>query len=216
VRAAGSSPPWRNDHPWNPAGEGGALERRARRLLWWGAAVAAVLLPWNALAAVRPDLLPPALAAVADLAPAALLARGAWLRRAWRRDGAARLRFDRFPFFLGEPFEVVLALGRRASRAGAVEVTLACLEQRLDDLAGDEAAWREVEVYRAAQVILAAPETAVTFELPAADRGLGTELGTPESRRWELRARGRAGAPVDAVFPVPVYAPPPDAGDEAG
>jgi hypothetical protein len=178
-------------------------------VLWWGVGVAAVLLPWNALAAARPDLATPGLVAVVDLLPAALLLRGSWLLRRWRQGGAARLRFDRFPFFLGEPFEVVLELGPQASREGAVEVTLACLEQRLQEGAEGEA-WREVEVYRAAQVILAAPDTDVTFELPAAERGLGTELRTPEWRRWELRARGRAGARVEAVFPVPVYAPPGD------
>ena len=138
-----------------------------------------------------------------------------WLRRGWRRGGAARLRFDRFPFFLGEPFEVVLELGPPACLEGAVEVTLACLETRLQDAAGSMT-WREVEVYRATQVILAAPETAVTFELPAPERGLGTELRTAEARRWELRTCGRAGAKVLAAFPVPVYAPPVDEGDSPG
>jgi hypothetical protein len=209
VPAEAPSQPWRTDHPWNPAGEGGKLERRGRRVLWWGVAVAAVLLPWNALAAARPDLASPGLVAVVDLLPAALLLRGSWLLRGWRQGGSARLRFDRFPFFLGEPFEVVLQLGPQACREGAVEVTLACLEQRLVSGVGGEA-WREVEVYRAAQVILAAPETEVTFELPAPERGLGTELRMPEWRRWELRARGRAGARVEAAFPVPVYAPPVD------
>jgi hypothetical protein len=215
VLAADPSQPWRTDHPWNPSGEAGKRERQGRRVLWWGVAVAAVLLPWNALAAVRPDLTSPGVVAVANLLPAALLLRGAWLRRGWRRGGAARLRFDRFPFFLGEPFEVVLELGPPACLEGAVEVTLACLETRLQDVAGS-VAWREVEVYRTTQVVLAAPETAVTFELPAPERGLGTELRTAEARRWELRASGRAGAKVLATFPVPVYAPPVDGGDPSG
>jgi hypothetical protein len=215
VQAADPSQPWRTDHPWNPSGEAGSLERQARRVLWWGVAVAAVLLPWNALAAIRPDLASPTVVAIADLVPAALLLRGAWLRRGWRRGGAARLRFDRFPFFLGEPFQAVLEVGPRACQEGAVEVTIACLETRLQEVAG-AMTWGEVEVYRATQVILAAPETAVTFELPAPERGLGTELRTAEARRWELRACGRAGAKVLAAFPVPVYAPPVDGGDPSG
>jgi hypothetical protein len=214
--APDSPQPWRVDHPWNPSGETGELERRSRRVLWWGVAAAAVMLPWNALAAGRPGLVSPGLVLVVDLVPAALLLRGAWLRRGWRRAGAARLRFDRFPFFLGEPFEAVLALGPQACEGGgAVEVTLACLERRLADVGGVEA-WTEVEVYRATQVILAAPETAVTFELPAPERELGTELRTPDARRWELRVRGRAGARVDALFPVPIYAPPVDGSDPPG
>jgi len=206
---ADSPQPWRTDRAWNPAGEAGNLEKQGRRVLWWGLAVALVLLPWNALAAMRPDLASPGLVALADLLPAGLLLRGAWLRRGWRRGGAARLRFDRFPFFLGEPFEAVLEIGPHACQEGAVELTLACLETRLQEVAG-AVNWREVEVYRATQVILAAPDTDVTFELPAPGRDLGTALRAPEARRWELRARGRAGANVQAAFPVPIYSPPLD------
>ena len=205
--AADPAQPWRTDRPWDPAGEPGDLDRRGRRVLWWGLASAAVLLPWNALSAGRPDLLWPGVVALLDLVPAALLLRGAWMRRTWRRCGAARLRFDRFPFFLGEPFDAVLALDAGTDGRGAVEVTLACIERRPED--GD-GTWTDVEVYRASQVILQAGETEVTFELPGPERELGTALGAPLERRWELRVKGRAGARVQAVFPVPVYAPPVD------
>jgi hypothetical protein len=205
--------PWRSDRPWDPAGEPGDLDRRGRRVLWWGLASAAVLLPWNALSAGRPDLLWPGVVAVADLVPAALLLRGAWMRRSWRSSGAPRLRFDRFPFFLGEPFEAVLALDAVDEGGGAVEVTLACLERRRED---GLAAWPEVEVYRTSQVILPAVETEITFELPGAERDLGTALRAPEARRWELRVQGRGGARAQSVFPVPVYAPPVDGDDRAG
>jgi hypothetical protein len=205
--------PWRSDRPWDPAGEPGDLDRRGRRVLWWGLVSATVLLPWNALSAGRPDLLWPGVVAVADLLPAALLLRGAWMRRTWRRRGAPRLRFDRFPFFLGEPFEAVLVLDAVGDGVGAVEVTLACLERRQED---GLAAWPEVELYRTSQVILPADETEITFELPGPERGLGTALRAPEGRRWELRVQGRGGARAQAVFPAPVYAPPVDGEGRAG
>ncbi len=211
--AAATAQPWRNDRPWDPAGEPGDLDRRGRRVLWWGLASAAVLLPWNALSAGRPDLLWPGVVALLDLVPAALLLRGAWMRRAWRRRGAARLRFDRFPFFLGEPFEAVLVLDAGADGRGAVEVSIVCIERRPEEGGGT---WGEVEVYRACQVILPSGETEVTFELPGPERELGTALGAPQARRWELRVKGRAGARAEAVFPVPVYAPPVDGDDAQG
>jgi hypothetical protein len=213
LQAAAPAQPWRSDRPWDPAGEPGDLDRRGRRVLWWGLASAAVLLPWNAISAGRPDLLWPGVVALLDLVPAVLLVRGAWMRRTWRRRGAARLRFDRFPFFLGEPFEAVLALDAGGDGEGAVEVTLACTERRPEDGGGT---WAEVEVYRATQVILPAGETEVTFELPGPERGLGTALDAPHARRWELRVKGRAGARAEAVFPVPVYAPPVDGEPPAG
>jgi hypothetical protein len=205
--------PWRTDRAWDPSGEPGRLARRGRRLLWWGAASAAVLLPWNVLAAVRPDLLHPAVVGVADLVPVALLMRGAWLRNSWRRLGAARLRFDRFPFFLGEPFEAVLALEPVTGEAGAVEVTLTCLERRHGEGGTPP---REVEVYRATQVILPGAETAFAFELPGTARQLGTSFRAPEARRWELQILGRGGARVRESFPVPVYGPPVDEEPAAG
>jgi hypothetical protein len=205
--------PWRTDRPWEPSGEPGRLARRGRRLLWWGAASAAVLLPWNVLAALRPDLLWPGVVGTADLVPAVLLLRGAWLRRAWRRRGSVRLHFDRFPFFLGEPFEAVLAIEPATGETGAVEVTLACLERRPGEGGAEP---REVEVYRATQVILPGAETAFAFELPGPARELGTSFRSPEARRWELQILGRAGARVQESFPVPVYAPPVDGEPAAG
>jgi hypothetical protein len=206
VRGPGGEQPWRTDRPWNPAGGAAELERRGRQALLFGAAAAAVLLPWNGLAAGRPDLVPALAVVAADLVPAALLLRGAWLHGAWRRRGAARLRFERFPFFLGEPFEADLLLGAQPG-GGVVEVTLACLERRLVD-SPHGVARRDVEVFRSTQVILAAPRTAIAFELPAPEREIGTALGIEDARRWELWLRGRSGARVEAAFPVPVYAPP--------
>ncbi|MEI6223453.1 MAG: hypothetical protein WCS72_01790 [Deltaproteobacteria bacterium] len=205
--------PWRSDRSWDPSGEPGRLGRRVRRLLWWGAASAAVLLPWNVLAALRPDLLRPGVVIAADLLPVALLLRGAWLRNDWRRLGSARLRFDRFPFFLGEPFEAVLVLSPVTGEVGAVEITLACLERRPGE---GGAPPREVEVYRATQVILPGAETAFAFELPGTARQLGTSFRSPAARRWELQILGRAGARVQESFPVPVYAPPVDGEPAAG
>ncbi len=211
--ASPPAPPWHVDRAWDPTGEPGETERRARRATLLGLASFAVLLPWNALAAGRPDLLRPALVVAADAVPAVLLLRALWLRRAWRRAGAARLRLERFPFFLGEPLEAVLATDAGDAAKGAVEVTLACLERR-SEISGE--APREVEVFRSTQVIRPAAETPITFELPAPSRGLGTALAEPSARRWELRVSGRSGARVRETFAVPVYAPPPGAAGASG
>jgi hypothetical protein len=213
VARAATAPPWRADRAWDPAGEPGVLDRRGRRAALGAIAVAAVLLPWNALAAGRPDLVWPGLVLVVDVLLAALVVRAAWLRAAWRRAGAVRLRLGRFPLFLGERLEAVLVTAAGGDGRGAVEVTLACLERRpLVSGGGTE----EVEVWRSSQVLRPAPEVEVVFELPSPGRGLGTDLGPPALRRWELRAEGRSGARVREAFPVPVYAPPPDGKPASG
>jgi hypothetical protein len=205
--------PWRHDRPWDPAGELDDAGARARRALVRAAALAVFLLPFHALAAARADEFPLAAMAVLDLAPAALLAQGAWLLLRRRRHGPARLAFHRFPYFLGEPVEVTLRLGQRAPLVRALEVSLACTERRAEEVMGEsgpEVRWAEVEVCRATQAMRGARELELRFELPGGRRDLGTDLLSPVDRRWTMRVRGKApGMDVDASFPVPIYARPP-------
>jgi hypothetical protein len=206
--------PWRYDHPWEP---GGALDdtgARARRTLLQGALLAAFLLPFNALAATQGDDFPLGMVAVVDLAPLALLARGAWLAFRRRRHGAARIQFHRFPYFLGEPVEVTLRLGQRAPLMRALEVSLSCTERRAEEVMGEsgpETRWNEVELCRATQSMSGARQLDLRFELPSDGRDLGTDLLSGADRRWTLQVRGKAaGMDYDARFLVPVYAAPGD------
>jgi hypothetical protein len=211
--------PWRWDHPWDP---GGALDdagARARRALLRAALLAAFLLPFNALMATRGQDFPLASVAVVDLAPLALLAHGGWLLARRRRHGTSRLRFHRFPYFLGEPLELALHLGQRAPLVRALEVSLACVERRAEEAMGEsgpETRWAEVELWRATQALRGARQLDLRFELPSDGRDLGTDLVSGAERRWTLRVRGRApGMGYDARFLVPIYARPPDDGDGA-
>ena len=205
--------PWRYDHPWEP---GGALDdagARARRDLLRAALLAAFLLPFNALAATRGEDFPLAMIAAVDLAPLALLAHGAWLLARRRRHGTARLRFHRFPYFLGEPVEMTLHLGQRAPLVRALEVSLACAERRAEEVMGEsgpETRWTEVELCRSTQAMRGARQLDLRFELPSDGRDLGTDLVSGADRRWTLEVRGKApGMDYDARFLVPIYARPP-------
>ena len=204
--------PWRFDHGWDP---GGALDETgasARRAIASAALTAAFLLPFNALAATRPDDFPLPMALFLDLAPLALLARGLFLLARRRRHGISRLRFHRFPYLLAEPFEATLVMGQRAPLVRALEVTLSCVEKRPEEVMGEgsvETRWVEVELCRATQTMRGARELPLRFELPSDGRDLGTDLVSAADRRWTLRVKGQApGMNYDARFLLPVYAAP--------
>ncbi|HTP51179.1 MAG TPA: hypothetical protein VMK42_10800 [Anaeromyxobacteraceae bacterium] len=202
--------PWRFDRDWDPAGaldEAGATGRRA---LSRAIALAAFLLPFNAAAALQPEGIPPVLVGILDLGPPLLAGRALALRLGRRRYGTSRLRFDRFPYLLGEPFAATLELGQRAPLVRALEVTLRCEERRPAAEPGPALpGGTDVELYRATQVVHGARRLALRFELPSASRPMGTDLSATSLRRWWLTVRGEAtGVRYDATFAVPIYAPP--------
>ncbi len=208
--------PWRFDHPWDP---GGALDEtgtRARSALWQAIVSAAFLLPFNAFSVLRPEAFPVELVAAADLVPPLLLARALLLGLRRRKYGTSRLRFQRFPYFLGSPFLATLELGQRAPLVRGLEVTLSCEERRPPESGPDpdpSGSFTDVELYRATQVTRGARRMDLRFELPS-DPHRGTDLSSAAPRRWWLRVRGRApGIGYDATFLVPIYAPPAEDGE---
>jgi len=206
--------PWRYDRPWDAGGASDETGAEARRAVAQAIAAAAFLLPFHALSALEPEGFPVLALAAFDLVPVLLLGRSAHLRLRRRKYGASRLHFERFPYFLGEPFAATLVLGQRAPLVRALEVTLSCEERRPPEPeAGDPArhGFTEVELYRATEVTRGARELPVRFELPAGTRPLGTDLTGPAPRRWWLRVRGKArGIDYAAAFLVPIYARPGD------
>jgi hypothetical protein len=211
---------WWFDRDWDP---GGALDESgapARTALGRAIAAAAFLLPFNAFAALQPEALPAAVIGIFDLGPALLLGRSVVLRLRRRKYGTSRLRFQQFPYFLGQPFVATLELSQRAPLVRALEVTLLCKERRLPEgEKGDspQVSWTDVELYRATQVTRGARRLPLRFELPTDARPMGTELGEDTARRWWLRVRGQAnGIRFDSTFLLPIYAPPREGGGGEG
>jgi len=206
--------PWRFDREWDPGGALDEASASVRAAVRQAIAVAAFLLPFNAVAALQTEAIPPLLVGILDLGPPLLLGKALLLRLRRRKYGASRLRFHRFPYFLGEPFAATLELGQRAPLVRALEVTLWCEERR--EVAEPEQPFptaADVEIYRATQVMRGARQLALRFELPSDVRPMGTDLTAATPRRWWLRVRGQTtGIGYDATFLVPIYAPPPQDG----
>ena len=125
------------------------------------------------------------------------------------RFGRPRLRFELFPFFLGETFEARVTARMFAGQEGVVAM-LRFIEERT--MVGGSGKSRTVSVvpyqlYRIRQAFpgtFAGEDVPVTFALPLQP---ATELLRDPPRYWELEIAG--GAATSAVrFTVPVYARP--------
>jgi hypothetical protein len=131
----------------------------------------------------------------------AILVLLAWL--AFR--GGPQVKFDRFPYLLGEPAVFWIATTSGASRLERAEVLLRCVH----------VPWREPPlVLFTRHAVLPrehppGPDEFVAADLGALPReGAGTVIHAKEPVRWELLVAGRTRwGPLVETFVVPVYAP---------
>jgi hypothetical protein len=126
-----------------------------------------------------------------------------------RRRGPSALRFETFPFFLGEAVRGRLTSPRLDGR-DSVGLTLRCLEERLVHHGGlhGEDSVQVFQVYEARQTMgvrqATAPEVDVFITLPAGDLETHLAPPPPKPRYWELTVDTGEGDPL--TFLVPVYA----------
>ena len=126
--------------------------------------------------------------------------------------GACRLRFNRFPFFLGERLEAELVNTKRFRSFQDFQVTLLCWRDAIETKDG-ETSTETYELYEdpllfRKGVDFGKEESSIplTFALPS--EGKSTELSSLSPVYWEIEVRTRSRwLPYVGVFLVPVYAP---------
>jgi len=216
--------PWLADHAWRREGTIDDSAAQARRALV-GGGVLTVLVSMAASAMVG-DAEGPGLyllITVLGLFMAVglgLVARGVWLVLHRARHGLAELRFDRFPFLLGEPLEVALLREPSAPRLQGLTATLTCVVERWEERDGEGDAGdtgrsgpRRVlarhEVWRAERPVAWASggRLPIRFDLPpAGGAAVATALSEDPPRYWELALHADLpGVDFGATFLVPVY-----------
>jgi len=153
--------------------------------------------------------------AVFDLGVAASFGYSAYLLVRRLEYGRTFLHFGRFPFLLGETADLRLSPPRHARRLAELEVTLRCVEERLQKVRhpGETtlyvARWQMwADARRVDAAGLAGRGLQLSFVLPR-DPGLGTDLSATPPRYWELSVKGEVpGVDFASTFLVPVYAHP--------
>ncbi|HEX9400005.1 MAG TPA: hypothetical protein VF912_07845 [Anaeromyxobacter sp.] len=215
------SEPWRADYAWDPRGIAGDVGRSAGSAFLSSTVAATFLAPFNYIAFVDPRLQVSgiwamrSIVAVLDLAVAASFGRSAYLLARRLEYGRTFLHFGRFPFLLGETVDVRLAPPRHARGLQELEVTLRCIEERIQETRYDRESttyvarrqmWADIRTVQAAQ--LAGAGLMLSFDLPR-EPGLGSDLSATPPRYWELSVKAAApGVDFASTFLVPVYAHP--------
>ncbi len=203
--------PWLGDHPWNPEGARQRPWLAALRGLVAFAWLVAFLAPFHWWMTAVPWLRGQLILGLFDAIFLGLAL--VWLFRLARsiRHGAGWVRFDRFPFFLGENLDVRLGCGGRLDRFERLTVTVRFVHVKKEQRGSSRAAvayqhWAEQLVFEPSR--LQDPHVLpVSLALPGGD--LGTWLSLEPPRYWEIETKGSGpGLHFESRFLVPVYAKP--------
>jgi hypothetical protein len=202
--------PWLGDHDWSPDGARDSSYADVGGTLVIAGFCFLFLAPFNWIAFLGPDAhwLFGLVVGLFDLLAVALpLGFALYQLGHALRYGGAFVRFDRFPFFLGETLSVRLGSDRPVGKYSRLVVTLRCLEIRGG--AGDPKCYQRYVATRDLPAGELAPgiEVEATFELPTGD--YASQLTGPEPRFWTIAAHATTtGIDFKAEFLVPVYAKP--------
>jgi hypothetical protein len=216
------SEPWRADHRWDPRGARDDTLQRALRSLAGAVVMGLLVVPFNWLAFGPGRQLPTLgrlfyglVTGIFDALIVGLLGYGIYLLLRLARHGGSALRFERFPFLLGERLAADLEAGRAGRGVESLQATLRCVEETYESEPGDESAstvcW---QLYAERRDVPRAPvpgstgwRARIEFDLPSVP--LGTRLSARPPRYWELQVRAPdAGDDYAASFLLPVYEPP--------
>jgi hypothetical protein len=207
--------PWFADWPWNPAGTYAEPAWGGGRGLIVMALVVLVMTPFNVIWLYvldpREDPRNRALGLmvlIPDFFLYLLLRALFSMARERIRFGRPYLRFDEFPFLLGQSLRAHVTAKVFAGQEGVV-ATLRCIDERTMKGSGGRAAKRWVQpfqLYEARQTLpgrFGGEDVPVAFALPET-RATGLREQPP--CYWELELRGHQGRTI--FFTVPVYARP--------
>ncbi len=207
--------PWLADWPWNPAGTDAEPAWGGGRGLIVMALVVLVMTPFNVIWLYvldpREDPRNRALGLMVLIPDffLYLVLRGLFsIARDRIRFGRPHLRFDEFPFLLGQSLRAHVTAKVFAGQEGVV-ATLRCIDERLMKGSGSRASRRSVQpfqLYEARQTLpgrFGGEDVPLAFALPET-RATGLREQPP--CYWELELRGHQGRTIS--FTVPVYARP--------
>jgi hypothetical protein len=201
--------PWWGDHRWKPAGAREHPFLGAVVNLFFFAFVAAFLAPFHWWMSVDPWIPGYFILGLFDLIFLGIAAGWIYALARALKYGAAWIRYDRFPFFLGETLHVRVGCRRSLDRFDTLTVTVRHVRVRKDPRGNSTEPvayqhWAETLTFDPRG--LADPtELPVSLALPTGD--LGTWLSEEPPRYWEIETKGEApGIDFKSRFLLPIYA----------
>ncbi|MBI5211164.1 MAG: hypothetical protein HY927_14425 [Elusimicrobia bacterium] len=204
--------PWLWDHAWDPTGtDDDGVEVTAGSLVW-GAFIALFMVPFNwwAFFSKEGNIFVGAITGLFDAISLALLAHGLYRLSVGLKYGRSRLRFESFPFYMGETARVALLAAERLEGARSLKAKLSCLKGRIirDDESERvvmEPIYEEEKGLGGARAAPIGGQIPLSFDIPA-DQGLPTALSEPVPVQWRLDLTADTeGLDFRAGFRLPVY-----------
>ena len=155
---------------------------------------------------VEPDIILIAVTLIFDFFVVRLLWQAASLWKQILKYGKSYLRFNRFPFHLGETLDVELETSDRVRAAENITFTLRCVEEEMDRTE-NRVRLMQYEIYSDAITHSNGDTLEVSFPLPKS-RKFRTRLSRKDRPRyWELEVRAdKPCEDFETKFLVPVFA----------
>jgi hypothetical protein len=206
--------PWRRDHVWSHDGAVDSSIAKGWGTLCAGGFVAVFMVPFNywAFFTKESHVIVIGITSLFDLIAIAIFCGGMYQILRGMKYGASRLRWERFPFFLGDVFEARFATGRPIGQFNAMTITLRCIVEVTETRGSGKSRSQQIVCYQhyadTVEIKQAGVhglgEVPITFNLPQGD--YGTTLGIARPRYWELEINADTpGIDFHASFMVPVY-----------
>ena len=211
--------PWQADHAWDAEGVWDDTGQRILKTFYAGFAMAIFMVPFNWIFVLR-ERHPFGMAIVGpfDVIIAGILGYGVYLIARRLKYGTTYLRFERFPFVLGDAIDVRFGTSKGIGAFDRLSFTLRCIQERYETRGSGENRSQQVVCYQRYTDSLVMDEAGLfqggdaecplAFPLPD-DAELTTALAERPPRYWELEIRADTpGVDFRATYLVPVYAPP--------
>jgi len=207
---------WYSDYPWDPTGIKGRGFEQLMKRLYACAGITVFLIPFHWLAFIEAKIL----IFQISIGLFELILFGVWLHWfyllfQYLKHGRSYLRFDQFPFFLGEKLKVYLESSRPIRGLKELELILRCVQEAYEtrgsgenrrmvvvsyQIFAEKKKFDDAQIYQ--QDVLRLP---VEFQLPA-DKEYAGSLSARPPRFWEIEVKAQTpGIDYRANFFVPVY-----------
>lgn len=208
--------PWLADHPWNPQGARTDNAGAVWKAIFGAFFFALFMAPFNWVAFFLPSI--PMVARVFvigvvglfDLVIIAVLWQGIYLFLRQFKYGTSHLRFERFPFFLGETLNARFGSTRPIGAFNSMKITLRFVREQSEGSGEDQHMnvrqhyAETLEIKEAGVHEGGGADIPITFNLPAGE--YETKLSAAEPRYWEVEIEADTpGVDFSALFLVPVY-----------
>lgn len=211
--------PWNADYSWNAMGVNDDQAGRLVKIIGGVIFLGLFLIPFNgwAFASEVGFSLIQIVVGIFDIILIAGVSYATYLTFQRMKYGQTRLRFNTFPFFLGETLDLEFVSPKGIGLFEKMTLTLRCIQERYEirgvgknrrqkvisyETYCDQQTSQGPGEYRASDASLP-----ITFSLPAS--GLETDLKSRPPRYWELEVTAKTpGVDFKATYLVPVYKDP--------